>query len=155
MTRFDIFKEITFGGLTKEQLLKKLSDSGIQFNKYAKMLFEYPQFSPPLETEKVKLVKATLFDLGLKDTCSFEEFSNQITNLDLKLCPLFLAAFRLEYLDQPAGPYITIASQKPEMKKDCPNGFYIRNFENTLWLRGYNADGFSDWPGQNEFIFIR
>lgn len=75
--------------------------------------------------------------------------------LDLKLCPLYLAAFlRLEYLNQPAGPYLTIASNKPEMNEAYPNGFYIRNFENVLWLRGYKADSFAGWPGENEFVFI-
>ncbi len=75
--------------------------------------------------------------------------------LDLKLCPLYLAAFlRLEYLNQPAGPHLTIASNKPEMNEAYPNGFYIRNFENVLWLRGYKADSFAGWPGENEFVFI-
>jgi hypothetical protein len=153
--KFEIFKEITIGGLGKEQLIQRLSEAGIQFNKYANTLFEHPQFSPPSKVEKVKLVKVTLSDLRLKDTCSAEEFSNQATMLGLKMCPLYLAAFlRLEYLNQPDGPYLTIASQKLNEDENFPNGFYLRNFENALWLRGYRADGFSDWPGSNEFIFI-
>lgn len=156
MNKFEIFKEIIIGGITKEHLLQKLSDGGIQFNKYASTLFDHPQFLPSVKAEKVKLVKATLPDLGLNDSCSFEEFESRASALELKLCPLYLAAFlRLEYIDQPAGPYLTIASKKPEKHENCPNGFYIRNFENVLWLRGYMADGLSDWPGQNEFIFIK
>lgn len=154
MSKFEVFREITIGGLTKEQLLRRLSDAGIQFNKYASDLFDHPQFLPSVKTEKVKLVKATLPALDLNDTCSFEEFSDQAFLLELKLCPLYLAAFlRLEYLDQPSGPYLTIASNKPEPNESFPNGFYIRNFENVLWLRGYKADSFSGWPQQNEFIF--
>ena len=84
------------------------------------------------------------------------EFANRAIELGLKLCPLYLAAFlRLEYLDQTEGPYLTIASNKPEIDENFPNGFYIRNFENALWLRGYKADGFSGWPETNEFIFIK
>lgn len=153
--KFEIFKEIIIGGLNKEQLLQKLSEAGIQFNKYANTLFEHPQFSPPPEIEKVKLVKAALSDLGLQDTCSAEEFQNRAFMLGLRLCPLYLAAFlRLEYLNQPDGPYLTVASYKPSEDENSPNGFYLRNFENVLWLRGYQADGFSNWPGSNEFIFI-
>lgn len=153
--KFNIFTELIIGGLSKEHLVQRLSEAGIQFNKYANTLFEHPQFSPPSETEIVKLVKVTLSDLGLKDTCSAEEFSNRASVLGLRLCPLYLAAFlRLEYLDQPDGPYLTVASQKPNEDENFPNGFYLRNFENALWLRGYRADGFSDWPGSNEFIFI-
>ncbi|MFN9068911.1 MAG: helicase, partial [Bdellovibrionales bacterium] len=104
--KFEIFKEINIGGLEKEQLIRRLSEAGIQFNKYAHALFEHPQFSPPSEVEKVSLVKVTLSDLGLNDTCSAEKFSNRAAVLGLKLCPLYLAAFlRLEYLNQPDGPY--------------------------------------------------
>jgi len=153
--KFKIFKEITIGGSSKEQLLKRLSEAGIQFNKYAPMLFDQPQFSPPLAIEKVKLVKISLADLKLSETCSVSEFLNRASELGLKMCPLYLAAFlRLEYLDQPEGPYLTVASLKPIDDESFPNGFYLRNFENTLWLRGYRADGFADWPGSNEFIFI-
>jgi hypothetical protein len=143
MKKFDIFKEITIGGIRKEQLLQHLSEAEIQFNQYANVLFDHPQFSPSEEAEKVKIVKVTLSDLELKDTCSFEEFANQIDKLGLKFCPLYLAAFlRLEYLDQASGPYLTIASVKPEINDNFPNGFYLRNFENVLWLRGYRSDGF-------------
>ena len=103
----------------------------------------------------VKLVKASLADLELSETCSVSEFSNRANELGLKMCPLYLAAFlRLEYLDQPEGPYLTVASLKPIDDETFPNGFYLRNIENTLWLRGYRADGFADWPGSNEFVFI-
>jgi hypothetical protein len=75
--------------------------------------------------------------------------------LGLKPCPLYLAAFlRLEYLDQPAGPYLKIISEPPEKDETYPRGFYIRNFENTLWLRGYRADDFSEWSMPSEFIFL-
>lgn len=153
--KFSIFKEITIGGLSKEKLLQQLSEADIQFNKYAEILFDHSQFSPASETEKVELVKVTLTDLGLADTCSFEEFSDRASALGLKLCPLYLAAFlRLEYLDQPDGPYLTVASFKPQGDGNFPNGFYLRKFENALWLRGYQADGFSGWPESNEFIFM-
>ena len=153
--KFEIFKEINIGGLRKEQLIQRLSESGIQFNKYANILFEHSQFSPPSEVEKVKLVKVTLSDLGLTDVCSAEEFSNRAFVLGLKLCPLYLAAFlRLEYLNQLEGSYLTVASRKPNEDENFPNGFYLRNFENVIWLRGYRAENFSDWPENNEFIFI-
>lgn len=58
--KFDIFKEITIGGIRKEQLFQHLSEAGVQFNEYANTLFDHPQFSPPAEIEKVKLVKVTL-----------------------------------------------------------------------------------------------
>jgi hypothetical protein len=153
--KFEIFREIEIGGLTKEQLLTRLSEKGIQFNTYANTLFDHPEFLPSAESKHVTLVKASLADLGLSDSCSIAEFESRASVLNLKLCPLYLAAFlRLQYLDQPAGPYLTIASKNPESDENYPNGFYLRNFENALWLRGYRADGFAGWPEKNEFIFI-
>ena len=155
-SKFDIFKEITIGGTKKQQLLQELTEARIQFNQYANVLFDHPQFVPSLEAKTVKLVKVTLSDLGLNDECNFEEFSNRATGLGLELCPLYLAAFlRLNYLNQPDGPYLTVASRKPETDVNFPNGFYLRNFEKKLWLRGYQADGFAGWPGINEFIFVK
>lgn len=156
MKKIDIFKEITIGGIKKEQLLQRLSEARIQFNQYANILFEHSEFLPPEKVEKVKLVKVSLSDLNLNETCSFGEFSDRIDELGLMLCPLYLAAFlRLDYLNQSSGPYLTVVSIKPERDENFPNGFYLRNFENVLWLRGYKADGFDGWPGTNEFVLIK
>lgn len=153
--KFDVFKEITIGGISKKRLFEQLSEVGIQFNQYANILFEHPNFLPSAKTEKVELVKVSLPLLGLKDSCSLQDFSNRASELGLKLCPLCLAAFlRLEYLNQPEGPYLTVATPKPDEYEKFPNGFYLRNYENALWLRGYRADGFSGWPENNEFVFM-
>lgn len=154
--KFDIFKEITIGGLKKDELLQKLIRAGVQFNHYAETLFNHPNFLPQPEVEKVKLVRTTLSVLGLEGTCSFDEFASQVCLKGLKFCPLYLAAFlRLEYLEQPEGPHLTIANEILESDNSYPKGFYIRKNEGELWLRGYRADGFADWPEGNEFIFIK
>lgn len=155
VSKLDVFKEISIGGLTREQLIQRLIEAGIQFNEYADALFKHSAFSPGDTVEKVKLVKAKLHDIGLVNPCSFEDIVNRASNLGLKLCPLYLGAFlRLEYLEQPDGPYLTIASIKPEGDENYPNGFYIRNHGNSLWLRGYRAYGRCEWPSENEFIFL-
>ncbi|MNL13979.1 hypothetical protein D3C87_1349040 [compost metagenome] len=156
MKRLEIFKEISIGGLTKEQLLQQLTSNGIQFNKYADILFEHPLFAPPDNVERVSLVKVKLSDFDLSNPCSYQEFTNRALAAGLKLCPLYLAGFlRLNFIDQPEGPYLTIASAKPENDENFPNGFYLRNHENSLWLRGYRADDFCEWPDDNEFIFLK
>lgn len=156
MLNVEVLREITIGGITKEDLLQKLVQAGIQFNKYANTLFDHPQFTPSEKSEFVKLVIVKPSDLDLDNPCSFSELVKRASALDLKPCPLYLAAFlRLEYLEQAPGPYLTIASIKPENDENYPNGFYIRNIEGTLWLRGYRADDFCEWPSGNEFIFIK
>ena len=156
MSEPETFKEISVGGLAKEPLIERLVDAGIQFNKYANILFEHHSFSPGPRSETARLVKVKLSDLHLNSPCSFQDIRNRASRSGLGLCPLYLGAFlRLEYLDQSEGPYLTIASPQPENDENYPTGFYIRNFENSLWLRGYRAMGESEWPVDNEFIFLK
>jgi hypothetical protein len=58
-------------------------------------------------------------------------------------------------LEQPEGSYLTVASDRPESDENYPNGFYVRNFNTTLWLRGYRAADFCEWPLDNEFLFLK
>jgi len=156
MSRFEVFKEISIGGITKEELIQRLVSMGIQFNKYANLLFEHHLFTPENKVEKVKLVKVKPSDFGLDELFSYQEFVNRASADGLRQCPLYLAAFlRLEYLDQPEGPYLTIASIKLESDQNYPNGFYIRNHETSLWLRGYRADDVCEHPKGNEFVFLK
>lgn len=155
MSKIEVFKEISVGGIAKEQLINQLIEARIQFNEYAKILFEHHAFLPGNKSEKIKLVKVTLSSLGLDNPSSFQELVNRASTFGLKLCPLYCAAFlRLEYLDQPEDSYLTIASDKPEKDESYPNGFYIRNFNKILWLRGYRATDFCEWPIGNGFIFL-
>ena len=155
MNNLEIFKTLSIGGTTKEQLIKQLIEAGIQFNEYTKILFEHHDFCNINKSENVKLVKITLSDLSMNNPCSFEDVKNRSLTLGLKLCPLYCAAFlRLQYLDQPEGPYLTIVSDKPKNDETYPNGFYIRNFNKTLWLRGYCATGVCEWPMDNAFLFL-
>lgn len=93
-----------------------------------------------------KLVKVKLSDLRLNNPCSFQDVCDRASNLGF---------LRLEYLDQPEGPYLTIASPQSENDENYPTGFYIRNFENSQWLRGYRAIGVAEWPMDNEFTFLK
>jgi hypothetical protein len=152
----ETFKEISVGGLAKETLIQQLVDAGIRFNKYAEVLFDHASFSPSRQTEKVVLVKVKLSDLNLSGSCSYQVIIDRAISLGFKLCPLYLAAFlRLDYLNQAAGPYLTIGSFRVKDDENYPTGFYIRNFDSTLWLRGYRVIGDADWPLENEFIFLK
>lgn len=156
MNNLKNFKEISIGGLTKDQLLQQLDNAGIQFNKYAHTLFEHSSFLPDNKITEVQLVKIKFSDLNLNNPCSYQTILERASKLGLNVCPLYLAAFlRLQYLDQPEGPYLTVASGKPVDDDNYPTGFYIRNLENVLWLRGYRAEGDCEWPNENEFIFLK
>lgn len=156
MAEFKIFRDIIIGGITKERLISKLVESGVRFNKYANMLFEHPSFSLNESAEHVKLVRVKSSELGISAPCPFHEIVTRASSFGLRLCPLYLGAFlRLEYKEQVEGPYLTVASNKPENDENFPNGFYLRNFEDSLWLRGYCATDDYEWQIDSEFVFLK
>ncbi len=105
---------------------------------------------------KVELVKVNLFDLGFSKSTVYQNIVARAESLDLKLWPLILAAhLRLEYLDQPEGPYHIVASPKVGNSDSEPRGLYLRNIDGTLWLRGYCASDNWEYSPEMEFIFQR
>lgn len=142
--------------MSKDELIDRLVATGIQFNDYAKVLFDHPSFAPPATTERLSLVKIKPSALGLKNPYSLEMAIAEGSGLGLKTCPLYLAAFlRLNYMDQPEGPYLTVASPRLKSDENYPTGFYLRHTENTFWLRGYRAMGECDHPIDNELVFLK
>jgi hypothetical protein len=150
------FKEIKVGGVSKDELILRLVGAGIRFNDYAKTLFEHRAFAPHGLIEIVSLVKMKPSELGLTNPYSMENAVLKASSLGLRPCPLHLAAFlRLQYLDQPEGPYLTLASAPLESDENYPTGFYVRNFENSHWLRGYRAIGECDHPADKCLVFLK
>lgn len=127
----------------------------MHFNKYAETLLGSSYFQVSENKSLVKLVKVSLSDLEFKEEPFFVDICRAALDKGLSLCPLELGAFlRLEYLEQPEGTYLTIASKTPNDDREYPNGFYIRNFDGKLWLRGYRSDDDYPWPIDSKFIFI-
>jgi hypothetical protein len=156
MRNFEVFKRIRYGGTSKVQLLHRLNISGVKFNPYAHALFQHAAFSPMKESETAELVRLSISDLNLSAPCSLEGILQRASTFGLKPCPLYLGAFlRLEFPEQPESGYLTIASVRPEKAENFPTGFYLRNHEGSLWLRGYRSIGESEWPVENEFVFLK
>lgn len=151
---FKIFRKLSVGGLSRGELLEKLVSSNIHHNEYANTLFENLEFSPPMEIFEFELVKVNSEQLGFTEESPFNAIVEKASRSGLKLCPLYLAAFlRLEYLEQEEGPYLHVASKKTKDDPSYPNGLYLRNHENKLWLRGYRADDDFKNPLDWEFVF--
>jgi hypothetical protein len=89
----ETFKEISVGGVSKEQLINQLIKAGIQFNEYAKVLFQHPTFSSNVPAQKVTLVKVQPAELGLSNPYSLETAISRGLGLGLRPCPLHLAPF--------------------------------------------------------------
>ena len=150
------FKTIEIGGVSKAELIEDLKEVDVHFNEYAETLLSSEYFKVGKDTAQVDLVKVSYDDLKLGKNATYNEIVASAKKNELSLCPMCVGAFlRLEYLEQPEGPYLTIASELPNGDDNYPNGFYLRNYEGKLWLRGYRADTDCSWPIESEFVFVR
>ena len=150
------FKTIEIGGVSKAELIEDLKEVDVHFNEYAEVLLSSSYFEIDKNVSDKDLVKVSYMDLDLDKDATYNEIIASAKKTGLSLCPLCLGAFlRLEYLEQPEGPYLTITSELPNGDDNYPNGFYLRNYEGKLWLRGYRADTDCSWPIESEFVFVR
>lgn len=152
---FDNAWELEVGGVSKSELIVRLSERGVKLNDYARTLFVDPAFATSADTYQVRLVEVSLPEIDLPDGGRFEQIIDCAANFDLEPCPLEVAPhFRLKYLDQPEGPYLTIASPAPPPDAETPNGFYLRHLSDGLWLRGYESGPENIWqPDFSSFVF--
>lgn len=150
----EVFKTIISGGLSPQALAQKLAEAGIQQNEYARVLFSDPHFIFS-EARSYDIAVISVRELGFAKGATSAEIFAAAAKLGLKLCPTDLAAFlRLQYLDQPPGPYLTVASAKMRDDEEYPNGFYLRHLDGILWLRGYRATSDYIWEPSGEFAFM-
>lgn len=149
-------RPLTIGGVTKRQLLDRLRDASVSLNDYAHELFDDPGFQTAPHSLNVEVVAVSLADLGLTAGGTFDQIIERSEAHGLKACPLEVAPhLRLTYLDQPIGPYLTVASRELHPETEQPNGFYLRHLDDGLWLRGYESGPENIYaPGFSDFVFL-
>ncbi len=148
---------LVIGGSTKGELLWRLGLAGVSLNEYATVLFADPIFRPSPEPYEVRPVVVSLPDFGLSDGGTYEQIVERAAAEGLTECPTEVGPhLRLRYLDQPEGPYLTIASAKLRPEDPFPNGLYLRRLADGLWLRGYNSGPENIYrPDFTDFVFLR
>lgn len=147
--------EIRVGGRTKPELLAELLQQDVTLDEYAHDLFADPKFTTAHAPRTVRVRQVSLPDIGLTAGGTFDEIVAAAVLCDLQLCPLEVAPhLRLAHLDQPVGPYLTVASPEPRPGPESPNGFYLRHLDDGLWLRGYEAGPENIYPPDfSDFVF--
>ena len=158
-----VISVIEMDGLSKSELLKKLDDSKIALNDYARIIFDSSEFDTA-QNCSVTIIECSLLDIGLPSGGNFESIRNAIELVNLSYCPVSLAPYvRLKYKDQspsniqtvhqhPHGS-ITIFSKPLSDDDDFPKGFYLRNYDGKLWLRGYTCSNDYYWQPNDRMIF--
>ena len=137
--RFQV-RELRVGGVSKDALLRRLAQCSVSLNEYARALFADDEFTTSSQARTVLVTFVSLPEIGLPDGARFEEILGRAADVGLQPCPLEVAPhLRLDYLDQPQGPYLIVASLKLRPGSSIPSGFYLRRRKNGLWLRGYRS----------------
>jgi hypothetical protein len=151
-----IVRTIEVGGMSKAELLHEFQRHSISMNAYGKRLFKDDSWAPSETSSDLETVELTARQLGFSEGATSAQLFERAAELGLNLCPLEVGPFlRLQYLDQPEGLWITIASQKFSPDPDYPNGFYVRRLEDGLWLRGYTASEDYVFDPDDHFVFCR
>ncbi|MGP6145748.1 hypothetical protein [Jeotgalibaca sp. A122] len=159
---------VEIGGFTPTQLMSRLEQKGIMMNEYAEQLLMDERFTTAKKKHTVHTVELTGKDLGFPDGAVMPQILDRIKVRGLALCPIELGPhLRLAYFNQPEGVKdnpvqkrqapsgsITVASERISLDDEFPKGFYLRNIEGNLWLRGYVADDLHVWNPNDHFIFM-
>jgi hypothetical protein len=164
-----VTRTVHIGGLTKSELIRELKRNSIAMNAHAERLFADDRFTTAETRYSVTTVELSVRNLGFPRGATIAEIYQRAGALGLGLCPLELGPhLRLQYLDQPEGhrgkpstqhqaPYgsITVASEKLTEDDDFPKGFYLRQIEGVLWLRGYSSGPEHVWEPDDHFVFVK
>ena len=81
-----VISVIEMEGLSKPEILKKLDDSDVAFNDYARMIFDSSEFDTA-QNCSVTIIECSLSDIGLPSGGNFESIRNAIELVSLSYCP--------------------------------------------------------------------
>ena len=140
-------RELRVGGTTKKYSCTLLSQQGVMLNDYARALFADEGFTTSIEACDLQLMEVSLPEIDLPNGGRFDQILAHAARYELQPCPLEVGPhLRLAYLDQPQGPYLTVASLELREGPEAPNGFYLRHLDDRLWLRGYESGPENIYP---------
>lgn len=149
-----IIRTVEVGHLSKAELLHEFEQHSIKMNEMGKRLFADAAFARSESPRILKTVELQVRNLGFDKGAIWADIFRAASEHGLALCPIEAGPYlRLQYLDQPEGFWITVASQKMRDVADYPNGFYLRRLTDGLWLRGYTAAPEHLWKADEHFIF--
>jgi hypothetical protein len=155
------------GGASKNELLSRLRQAGVELNDSALALFADSRFTTTPAMSTVQVAITAVAWLGFPEGATFGALVKRAQLVGLGICPLELGPhLRLALLEQPEGfigqpqtqgrappGAITVVSRPLDEEEETPKGFYLRRIEGTLWLRGYRSWEGHIWSPQDLLAF--
>ena len=155
ISSFPIWKTITIGGVSKNELLQQLAEKKFYISDWAKDIMSKPEFTTLPEKKPINLARIKVRDLG---------FSTQPTTVELwarikqvgSLCPAEVGPhLRLELADQAKGDYFWLAMNTITDSDGYPNVFKVKHDDyGKFWLHGNYANPGPHWNLENELVFV-
>ena len=145
--------------LNGRKMLKKLKEKGIKIKIPIDSLEE---ISYATQKNNIKIVFISLANLGLSTKTNkikgveYEEACQRAKQFGLSLCPAEIAPqLRLQYINQPKGEWIVIATEPIIDSDDNPKLFVVGSNDSGLWLNSVQYHKKDDFfSGQRLFAFV-
>lgn len=156
--------KLEYGGFSKNDLLIKLNSSDIQLNEFATTIFYSEFFKVSEQKKQVSLLITTIKEIGFSEGATIPEIQKKLKNYGLSECSLEIAPYlrlflknqeevKKETVNQAPFGSLTIFSNPIVEDEDFPKGFYLRNIDGKLWLRGYCCSLDYIWSPNDKMVF--
>lgn len=167
---FKLWKKISVGGNTKDELLEKFKTAtykvgsedkvGIQASDWARDIASKPECVFQTEVEEgVEFVMGSLGDLfGFKKNTKTRVFLNEafLAKHNLEFCkPSDAFYFRLNYTDQPLDEWFRVGMKPIVDSARRPGVFGLGHDSDGVWLSAYYANPDFQWPPDYLWFFRR
>jgi hypothetical protein len=153
-----VWKTIKLGtGLkTADDFRKDIKDDGMNISDWADDIIGKPEFTVAAEETEVDLVKATVAELGFRNSARRDQIYDRVKELGWEICPAEVGPqLRRQYRDQPNNESIRIG-MKPIRDSGGDLGvFRVERHDSGFWLHGgYGGPG-DFWGAGGRWVFVR
>jgi hypothetical protein len=151
------------GGASRERLLARLEERGVQLNESARTLLAHSCFELRAP-ESLEILRCSLAELGLPEGGTLPEILAAVRHRDLAPLPPDAGPYlRLAFEDQAQAPdsvlsagrapsgALHVLTEPLSADDEYPKGFYLRVVDGVTWLRGYRCDDEYVWPADSVF----
>lgn len=136
VTQFPIWKTITIGGKTKDQLIAEIKAKGFKIEKRAGVMMGKQSFTTG-DLREVTLVRVTVMELGCKEGETNKDAWARAHDLGLRFCPAEVGPhLRLVEVDQPYMDSYWIGMEPIIGFHNYPDVFLVGHDVSGRWLSG-------------------
>src|SRR3989344_6437995 len=151
--KFEVWKTLTIGGISKDELLKRLED-GFFVSDWAKDIMSMSGFTTLPEPTNIQLARAKVKDLGFTEMPTTDELFARIEKVG-DLCPAEVGPhLRLADKDQPVSTWYLVVMKLITDSDGDPDIFLLdRGDGGERWLRADFIDPAYHWDLEGEIVF--